>query len=196
LNFLAHIYLSGDSEDLITGNFIADFVKGSQLSRFSPGVINGIRLHRSIDAYTDAHPVVRQSKERLSARYRKYAPVILDIFYDHFLAADWCRYSDTELGEFAAWFYRVISLRMEMLPERAQTMLPYMIHHNWLVSYANVQGIQKVLQGMSRRARFVSGMETAADELVMHYGEFREEFGLFFPDLKAFAGEEIRKLSR
>ena len=102
MNFLAHLYLSGDNEQIIVGNFIGDFVKGrNALQTFDPTIALGIELHRAIDQFTDTHPVVRSSKDRLRPKYRHYAGVIVDIFYDHFLARKWNDYHKTPLPEFA-----------------------------------------------------------------------------------------------
>src|ERR1700741_2833759 len=100
MNFLAHIYLSGNDEDVIMGNFMGDFVTGRHYEGLNAGMIKGVELHRKIDEFTDTHPVVQQSKERLYKNYHKYAPVIVDIFYDHFLAANWSKYSNIELEKF------------------------------------------------------------------------------------------------
>jgi acyl carrier protein phosphodiesterase len=187
--------LSGPSEELIIGNFIADFVKGSQLERFSPGIAEGIRLHRKIDSFTDAHPVVKLSKQRLAEKYRKYSPVIVDIFYDHLLAADWKMYCGQELGDFAAGFYDLARSNWEVLPEKAKHMLPYMIRYNWLVSYSSMEGIRRALTGLSRRASFVSGMEKASEDLELYYEEYRGEFRKFFDEIRPFAEAE-RRVSR
>ncbi len=97
MNFLAHIYLSGNDTDLIIGNFIADGIKGKKYKKFSPGIQKGILLHREIDTFTDAHPIVRQSTKRLHKNYGHYSGIIVDILYDHFLAKNWSRYSDVPL---------------------------------------------------------------------------------------------------
>lgn len=194
MNFLAHIYLSGDHKELTIGNFIADFVKGSKMHDFPPGIIKGIELHRMIDRFTDEHEIVREGKARLAVRYKKYSHVIIDIFYDHFLAAGWKLYSNESLEDFAARFYAMIEEQSDILPEKLNSALPYIVRHNWLVSYSRIEGIQQALNGMSRRATFVSGMETATDELVQHYDLFRNEFNAFFPELIAFSKQEAGRL--
>jgi acyl carrier protein phosphodiesterase len=190
LNYLAHIYLSGDDKDLLFGNFIADGVKGRQIVQYPEGVVRGILLHRQIDAFTDAHPVVRQSLVRLRGRYRKYAGVILDIFYDHFLAANFEAYSPVPLLPFTTGAYRVVMEREELLPERVKMFLPHMIAHNWLFHYAQLEGINRSLTGLSRRATFASGMETAAAELEVNYALYEAEFEAFFPELVSFVDEQ------
>ena len=110
MNFLAHLYLSGNNKEVILGNFIADAVKGKELNRYKEQVQVGIRLHRAIDTYTDKHPVVEKSKERLRGKYHKYAGVIVDMFYDHFLAANWNEYSNEPLNKFTSNAYRILIL--------------------------------------------------------------------------------------
>ena len=114
MNYLAHILLSGDSEDVILGNFMADKVKGRQYLNYGRGVQIGILLHREIDSYTDSHPVFLQGKRRLFGTYRHYSSVILDMFYDHFLAANWSAYSDVPLPDFTAEFYELLRRRQEV----------------------------------------------------------------------------------
>ena len=186
MNFLAHLYLSGNSEGLLIGNFIADSVKGKAYENYNQEIQKGILLHRKIDTFTDSHPIVSQSKQRLHSRYHKYSPVVVDIFYDHFLAVKWNNYSTVSLNEFAENSYRLMNTNFEILPEKVKFMLPYMIKGNWLVNYSNVEGIRKTLTGMSRRTSFNSGMETATEILVQHYSLFENEFELFFEELKNY----------
>ncbi len=186
MNFLAHQYLSGNDKDLMIGNFIADMVKGKQINGFPAPVVDGIILHRQIDAFTDSHPVVAGSKSRLRRKYRLYAGVVVDMYYDHFLAADWVNYSDYPLKVFASKVYQTLKENHDMLPERAQYVLPYMIDSNWLLSYADTESLHRHFGGMARRTPYASGMEDAVDDLLEHYASFRKEFKLFFPDLMAY----------
>ncbi|MDQ3050104.1 MAG: acyl carrier protein phosphodiesterase [Bacteroidota bacterium] len=193
MNFLAHLYLSGDDADLKIGNFIGDHIKGKTIHLLPSGVKNGVLLHRKIDTYTDQHPVVMQSKLRLRPEFRKYAPVIADIYYDHFLAVNWDRFSDISLQQYASDFYQLTNEYSHILPARTQHMLSYMVTHNWLVSYSTLEGIHKVLNGMSKRTSFNSGMEKAAGELQINYELYQSEFHNFFADLEKYVLEE-RKL--
>lgn len=190
MNFLAHLYLSGPDPDVMTGNFIGDFVKGRQsVAAFPPKIISGIELHRAIDTFTDSHPVVAQSKKRLWATYRHYSGVIVDMYYDHFLAVNWSTYSPQLLPDYADHCYDVLEQRLSGLPEDVQLMLPYMIRGNWLVNYARLEGIQRALGGMARRTRFDSNMDKAVGDLREHYAAFGEEFAVFFQDLSKYASE-------
>lgn len=186
MNFLAHAYLSGDDPEVLFGNFVADGIKGTAAENYPETIRKGIALHRRIDAYTDAHPVVKQSVERLQPKFRKYAVVIVDIYYDHFLARNWNEYSRRDLTEFSLWVYKQLIVRYRMLPKRTKRALPFMIAQNWLVGYANLRDLDRVFRGMAWRARFDSGMEHAVPFLKQHYAEFEKEFRLFFPDLVRF----------
>lgn len=187
MNFLAHIYLSGDDEFLTIGNFIADGIRGKQYKKFPDAVQKGIILHRAIDTFTDAHPIVRQSTKRLHKNYSHYSGVIVDILYDHFLAKNWVKYSDVPLELYVEIFYESLERHFEILPSRTQKMIPYMLADNWLLNYANLEGIQRVLNGMNRRTKNISGMDKATLELKQYYNEFEQEFTLFFAELRAFS---------
>ena len=184
MNFLAHLYLSGDNPNIKIGNFIGDFVKGKNLSdRFEAEIVKGIGLHREIDWFTDNHPVVKQSKDRLRPKYRHYSGVIVDVFYDHFLAKNWNQYSNHLLQDFAQACYATIQHYEIILPEEVKYMMPYMIKGNWLVNYSNLEGIQRALSGMARRTRFESKMEESVTDLQENYEDFKKEFESFFPNL-------------
>ena len=191
MNFLSHIFLSGNSEGLIIGNFIADSVKGTDYKLYSEDVQKGILLHRKIDTFTDAHDIVELSKDRLRAKYRKYATVIVDIYYDHFLAADFKDYSSVDLNVFTENVYSIIRPNHAVLPEKSVQFTKYMMLHNILFNYSKLEGIEKVLYGMSRRARFVSNMELAIEDLKEHYPLFENEFKSFFPELQEYVRKEI-----
>ena len=191
MNFLAHQYLSGNLPDLMVGNFIADHVKGNQIALFSPGVKEGIILHRSIDAFTDGHPVVRDSVIRLRPAFRKYAGVIVDMFYDHFLARYWSDYSTISLEDFTAECYAVLSRHTGPLPERSRRMLYFMERDNWMLAYRDPAGLDKAFRGMAHRTTFYSGMENAVGALLEDYDNYRSEFSRFFPELVTYA-DEIR----
>lgn len=188
MNFLAHLYLSGDDPEVMVGNFIGDFVKGRNVrERFRPGIAAGIELHRAIDEFTDAHPVVERSKQRLRPDLRHYSPVVADMFYDHFLAANWSSYHEQHLSVYAANVYRLLESYNEVLPDAVKGMLPHMVGGNWLVSYARIEGIQRALSGMAARTPYESGMETAAELLRTYYDSFQVDFTEFFPELRHFA---------
>ncbi|GGI57332.1 acyl carrier protein phosphodiesterase [Winogradskyella haliclonae] len=183
MNFLAHIYLSGNNKLLTIGNFAADGIRGKRFSKYPEAMQAGIVLHRFIDSYTDSHETFRQSTKRLHKAYGHYSGVIVDIFYDHFLAKNWKEYSDIPIEDFIQNFYSNLNENFEILPERFKKLSPYMIADNWLLSYASVEGIQKVLDGMNRRTRGRSKMNEATKELKLYYKAFENDFTQFFKDL-------------
>lgn len=188
MNFLAHLYLSGDDPNIMVGNFIGDFVKGKiALAEFDPEIIKGIELHRAIDEFTDNHEVVTASKNRLRPKYRHYSGVIVDVFYDHFLAKNWNTYHSELLPDFADKAYEVIQSYDAILPKEVKFMMPYMIKGNWLVNYSNTEGIHRALSGMARRTPYESKMEQSVEDLRENYNDFKNEFEKFFPELSSFA---------
>lgn len=192
MNFLAHIYLSGNDPQLTIGNFIGDFVKGGSLTgQYEPQVIKGVALHRAIDEYTDSHQVVQKSKDRLRPKYRHYSGVIIDMFYDYFLAKNWDHFHKTSLPEFAERFYLLLKENEEMLPLKAQRMMPFMEKGNWLVNYGKKEGLHRALSGMARRTSFDSRMDESIVELSKYETEFENEFFEFFPALVTFSNNWI-----
>lgn len=194
MNFLAHIYLSGNDQQLLLGNFIADSIKGKKYLEYPEGIRNGIILHRAIDFYTDTHPTVRKSISRLFDTYGHYSGVIVDILYDHFLAANWQDYSEIPLEIFVADFYDLLQENYQILPKNIKQFLPYMIKDNWLVSYATVKGISRILYQMNERTKKRSKMNFAVIELEEHYEEFEAEFSSFFEELRLFTQNKIKTL--
>ncbi|MDP5081900.1 MAG: ACP phosphodiesterase [Winogradskyella sp.] len=197
MNFLAHIYLSGDHNLLMVGNFAADGVRGNKYKLYPKEMQAGIKLHREIDTFTDAHPLFRKCTKRLHKGYGHYSGVIVDIFFDHFLAKNWDQYSEIPLSIFVAEFYDTLVQHKELLPPRFQTLTPIMIEGNWLLSYATIDGIQLVLNGMNRRTKGLSKMNEATEELKTHYAAFEEDFTAFFQELIEFSAVkrlEILKL--
>ena len=187
MNFLAHLYLSGDDEEIIIGNFIADHVKGKAIESYSAGIQAGIHLHREIDTFTDSHPVFLRSKSRLLPTYRKYSGVITDMFYDHFLSANWSQHSGESIESFTQRMYRLIMKRFMILPSRTRYMLPFMVKDNWLKGYGTFEGLERALRGMDRRTPFESGMSYAVRDLRKDYMLYREDFNEFFPEIVRFS---------
>ncbi len=194
MNFLAHIYLSGSNNMVAIGNFMADGIRGETYKNYPEDIQKGILLHREIDTFTDAHPIVRQSTKRLHENYGHYSGVIVDILYDHFLAKNWSIYSSVPLKDFVEAFYDSLEDSFELLPHRIQHLMPYMIADNWLLNYSKIEGIQRVLDGMNRRTKNRSKMNEATKELKMYYDEFEEEFTLFFEELTKFSNQKLKEI--
>lgn len=194
MNFLAHIYLSFNDDEVTLGNFIADSIRGNKYKHLPERVQKGIKLHRFIDTFTDAHPTVRQSTKRLHENYSHYSGVIVDIFYDHFLAKNWNEYSEIPLADFVDNFYDLLEANYAILPDTTKHMMPYMMADNWILNYANLEGIDRVLNGMNRRTKNKSKMNFAILDLEKHYNEFEKEFKSFFQELIEFSKQKYSSL--
>lgn len=192
MNFLAHIYLSGNNTNILIGNFIADHILGNQFGHFNQEIQQGIFLHREIDTFTDAHEIVRKSKRRLHERYRHYDGVIIDIFYDHFLAKNWTKYSKIPLHLFTKSVYDVLTKNIDILPIKSKQFLHYMVEHDILFNYQFEDGIEKVLKGMNHRTKGKSKMDLAIEDLKIHHQKFEKDFTLFFKDLEDFTSLKIK----
>lgn len=194
MNFLAHIYLSGDNDLIKIGNFMADGIRGKHFENYPLEIQKGIVLHRAIDTFTDAHPIFRQSTKRLHENYHHYAGVIVDVFFDHFLAKKWNIYSDEKLDHFVARFYQSLQANHFILSDRIKGMMPYMVEQNWLLSYQTVEGINRILTQMDQRTKNESRMRFATNELSEFYLEFENEFTNFFQELILFVNTKMPTL--
>ena len=153
----------------------------------SAKIQKGILLHRQIDSTTDAHLAFRKSNKRLHENYGHYSGIIVDIFYDHFLAKNWSDYSDIPLEDYIQSFYKLLLDNFDILPENIQKMAPIMMEGNWLLIYADLDGIDRVLAGMNRRTKNRSGMDTAGRELKEFYTLFEADFKLVINDLQTLS---------
>lgn len=194
MNFLAHIHLSGENEFIKIGNFMADGVQGKQYINFPPAIQKGILLHRAIDTFTDAHPIFRQSTKRLHSRYHHYAGVIVDMYYDHFLAKNWPDYHPENLDLYANTFYQSLLDNHSLLTTKTQNVLPYMMEYNWLVSYESISGLERILTQMDHRTKNQSLMRFATEELITYYDEFETEFLLFYDEVQLFSKDKLAQL--
>ena len=194
MNFLAHIYLSFDDDEITIGNFIADSIRGNKFDHLPQRVQQGILLHRHIDTYTDSHAIPKKSSKRLHKNYSHYSRVIVDIYYDHFLAKNWKQYSDVPLTIFVDRFYDLLEDNYAILPVGVKRMMPYMIADNWIYNYSKMEGIGRVLNGMNRRTRNRSKMNFAILDLEEHYDEFEAEFTAFFEELITFSKQKYISL--
>ncbi|MFT5146159.1 MAG: acyl carrier protein phosphodiesterase [Flavobacteriales bacterium] len=194
MNFLAHLYLSRNNTNIMIGNFIADHIQGNKYEGFSAEIQQGIFLHREIDTFTDAHEVVRKSKRRLHERYRHYDGVIIDIFYDYFLAKNWASYSEIPLELFTKSVSNLLDEIKLDLPIKSQQFINYMIEYNILFNYQYKDGIEKVLNGMNKRTKGKSQMNLAIEDLQCLEAEFEADFTLFFKELIAHTNQKLKKI--
>jgi acyl carrier protein phosphodiesterase len=191
MNFLAHAHLSGSNKDVLLGNFIADAVKGRKWLSYRQDIQTGILLHRQIDTFTDNHELFKQSVNRVRKDFGRYSGIVMDIFYDHFLARNWQNYHEDELAVFASHVYGILTRNLLILPNRTKKLLPFLVSQNWLTSYAEFEGLKQVFYGMDRRTGRISGMNNAVQTLIENYDELYTDFISFYPQLIDFSKESL-----
>lgn len=190
MDFLAHLYLSGNNDGVKIGGFIADSVKGRDYNHYPSAICDGILLHRQIDEFTDKHHVVQSCKHLLRKPYKKYSGIVTDIFFDHFLAANWSNYSTLTLQEFAQNSYNLLNNNFEILPDRVKEFLPFAIKNNWLVLYETIEGIKGILQRLPNRTSLPHESAAGIKILRDNYNLFRNYFFEFFFDAVQFIEEK------
>jgi acyl carrier protein phosphodiesterase len=181
MNYLAHLYLAGEEEELIVGNFIADSIKGSHYKNYPERIAQGILMHREIDFFSDKHPSYLKSAHRVSEKHGKFSGVIIDMFYDYMLASNWVKYSDISLEEFTRKVYSILHKHSATMPEKSRIILQYMSKHNWLLSYQYTGGIRRALHGLSQRMKYYHPMDEAVSILEKDKDLFTKDFEEFFP---------------
>jgi len=184
MNYLAHIFLSGKNTDIQIGNFMGDAVKGKDYLSYPADLRKGILLHRQIDSFTDQHPIVKTSKKRLQARYGHYGGVLIDIFYDHFLAVNWSIYSKESFTDFTNIFYKNLERKHSALPEKTKLIAPKLIAYTWLDKYQSLDGISQTLNGMTKRIKHNIPLHLGIEDLVANFSELEADFNEFFPLLQ------------
>lgn len=184
MNFLAHLYLSGEDEDLQFGNFIADAVRGKQLYSFPPNIQQGIQLHRTIDTFTDQNEIFRKHCRLFSKDHGHYSRVLMDVIYDHVLAQNWEHYHPSELEKYAVSFFQKTSLRSHELPPKMQPLFSTMKKQNWLLQYRSLEELEHIFYHMSKRTSFPSDFTKAIPTLKEHSALLTDEFHLFFDALQ------------
>jgi acyl carrier protein phosphodiesterase len=168
---------------VIIGNFIGDYVKGRDYNRYKPGIKRGILLHRRIDSYTDNHKIVIQSKSYFAPQYRKYAGIIIDILYDHYLVMNWNRYSPESIETMKEYLFDCLKKNYAVLPERVQFFVPSFIKNDWIGVYSTVDGIVQVLSRMAMRTTLPDYSEFAREVIHKYYVQLESEFLTYFPDI-------------
>lgn len=195
MNYLAHALLSFGNEDILVGNLVADFVKGrKKLEAYPKSIQKGIELHRHIDAFTDRHIILKQSVSRLKPTQNRYASVVVDIFYDYFLANNWTLYSDESLPAFANKIYGQLERNFDVMPEKVSWVFGRMIADNWLVGYQFEEKIEYTFERLAQRVKYDHNMLRAIDDLMEHKADLNEDFKLFFPDLVVSAKSKLDNL--
>ncbi|PWB33394.1 ACP phosphodiesterase [Pseudomonas sp. SDI] len=188
MNYLAHLHLGGEQPQQLLGSLYGDFVKGPLAGRFPQPLEAAIRLHRQIDVFTDRHPLVLAALARFPAGRRRYAGIMLDVFFDHCLALHWQDYAGQPLEQFTGRVYRVLAAQAD-LPGRLAQIAPYMAADDWLGSYREFTVLGQVFRGIARRLSRPEGLEGALDEVAALYQPLLDDFRAFYPELQAFAGK-------
>ena len=194
MNYLAHLHLGGQRPEELLGSLYGDFVKGRLQGQYSPLIESAIQLHRSIDVFTDKHPLVDQSLSRFTQTRRRYAGIVLDVFFDHCLARDWAQYAQGPLERFTSGFYQVL-VAQPHLPSRLAAIAPHMAAHDWLGSYRDFETLDRVFLGISRRLSRPEELAGAMHDLNALYQPLSEDFRAFYPQLQAFAASELQDAS-
>ncbi|PSS47668.1 ACP phosphodiesterase [Pseudomonas sp. BBP2017] len=190
MNYLAHLHLGGQQPEQLLGSLYGDFVKGPLAGRFPLPLEAAIRLHRQIDVFTDSHPLVLQSLGRFPRERRRYAGIILDVFFDHCLAAHWQDYAEQPLEQFTGRVYQVLAAQPD-LPGRLAQIAPYMAADDWLGSYRDFTVLGQVFRGIARRLSRPEGMDGALELVDALYAPLNDDFRSFYPELQAFAGKAL-----
>ncbi|MGN6706222.1 MAG: ACP phosphodiesterase [Rhodanobacter sp.] len=192
MNHLAHALLAGDDEALQLGGMLGDFVHGQpDPARFPPRVIRGIRLHRAIDVYTDAHPEVLAAKASLPPPYRRYGGILLDMWFDHLLARDFSRWGAQPLAEYSAALQDLLQRRDALLTPALRRFRGYMEVNDLPGGYADRAVLGRALAGIGERLTRAHPLDTALPVLVAREEELQRRFEVFFPELRGFVREWI-----
>ena len=187
MNFLAHLYLASPDPELMFGGVLADFVRGRAVNDYADPIRKGIRLHIQIDAFTDNHPIVAAARKRFQAPFRRYAGILIDLAFDHFLASQWDAYSPrVPLDDFASKAYNLLQTNASNRPERMSRAVAAMQRENWLVSYRKLEGIENALCRLSLRLSRENPLNEAGGALRANYSGLQSDFARFHPDLVRF----------
>lgn len=196
MNFLAHLFLGPRDPEQALGSLLGDFVRGPvQQLDLPQGVRDGIWLHRRIDSFTDAHPLVLKSRERVSPQRRRYAGIMIDMFYDHLLARHWPVFSDQPLDQFTRDIYAVLLEQQPLIPERAWPTIRRMAEQDWLSSYARLTSLHQALDNISLRLKRSNPLPGSAIELEQDYAGFEADFLAYMPLAMAYATDQAADLA-
>lgn len=190
MNYLAHLYFGRKTEPSLVGNLMGDFVKGNEesLREIYPNeVVDGVLMHRKIDVFTDAHQHFHEAKILLGSNVVRYAGVVLDIFFDHFLAKHWDKYGENELSDFIEHCHKTLSSHQDWLSPELKEALPSLISHDVLASYENKSGVKLALERISKRSKHGADFTDAYADFERNYDEFEKIFKDFFPIVSRYA---------
>ncbi len=183
MNVLAHIFLSGENDLIKIGNFIGDSVKGHDYDKYQTDIRKGILTHRSIDSYTDDHPVVRRSKQLMYPDYNRYSGIIIDIVYDHYLSLAWTKYSNIPLRKYIDSIYEILLKNLDKLPPNTHDFCRRFVSNDWISYYSSIEGIGYILDRFSSFTNMPINLSGATSVLTEHFDAFSKDFDEFFPQL-------------
>ena len=190
MNFLAHSYLSFSEEQLV-GNMIADFVKNRDVARLPESIQKGIKLHRAIDTFTDAHPLIHEAKAPFRPLVRLYSGAFVDVAFDYFLANDTTENSQREWQEHSQGVYAVLRRYEEFLPEVFKKVLDKMQQDDWLYNYRNEWGIEYSFRNVVNKAQFLDKTTNVFPTFLANKDFLREKYEIFFPEIKSFVQDFV-----
>jgi acyl carrier protein phosphodiesterase len=183
MNYLAHFHLAARAGSSLTGNYLGDAVKGSMLDAWPRDIAEGIRLHRRIDAFTDSHPDVVRTLALFAPPRRRFAGIIVDMAFDHFLARHWAAFHPEPLSEFSRSVYAAMAEDMPIMPAAARARFERMREHDWLLSYQHVEVIGRALDSIAGRLSRPTALFGAIEDVERHYGALEAAFLVFYPQL-------------
>lgn len=186
MNYLAHLYLAEDDDAALVGNLLGDFVKGRIDAKLDSPIYRGVKLHRAIDRFTDAHPIHRLSRRRISTKRRRCAGIIVDMAYDHFLARHWPRLRKRPLDEFAQRVYEALYRRQAVLPPSLRRVLPRMVREDWLTGYRELDNVAVAIARLAFRLSRPTALLGGISEIRGAYRELESDFTHLLPALKRF----------
>jgi acyl carrier protein phosphodiesterase len=184
MNILIHLFFSQNDENVIIGNFIADYIRGlDRLKIYSPKIQSGIKLHQWIDNYSDKNIIVKKSISLFSPSLKHYAPVAVDVIYDHFMSNNWEKFSNKSLHNTISDFYLILKNNYNILPSRAKKAVDHMISNNWLMMYKDIAGLKHIFEWMDSRASFNSNLTNSIEILLKNYLEIENDFHTFMSQM-------------
>ena len=187
MNYLAHLFLAKDTPESLIGNLVGDFTKGSVEYLYTAEIRKGIELHRRVDTYTDAHHIFRASKRLIVKHRRRFSGILIDVFYDHFLARHWSEYSDVPLDDFSSRIYKILADNQAILPESLRLIVPRMKAYDLLGSYKEIQGIDIALKRIANRIKWQNNLGDGIEDLLANYQQIEADFCAFFPEVINYA---------
>ena len=185
MNYLAHLLLSKEYPEEMVGNFLTDMLTWQEQQALAGGYMEGMMMHRQIDAYTDRHESVRMCIRLIRSSQGKYAPVVVDILFDYLIARHWHTFNEESLDDFVLGAYGILNAHRSAMSERIWFRVERMIHANWLIQYTTREGLQFVFERLQSRTRFENNLQAAVQDFMDHYDQFEVHFEQFFPDLLA-----------